>query len=41
LGHGGNILATTKPVQPETQVENIIAILESFLEQAGMPVSEK
>jgi uroporphyrinogen decarboxylase len=31
---GGYILAPAKPIQPETPTENIIAILESFLEQA-------
>jgi uroporphyrinogen decarboxylase len=38
---GGYILAPAKPIQPETPTENIIAILESFLEHAGKPLPEK
>jgi uroporphyrinogen decarboxylase len=32
---GGYILAPAKPIQPGTPVENILTILEAFLEQAG------
>jgi uroporphyrinogen decarboxylase len=38
---GGYILAPAKPIQPETPIENIIAIIESFLEQAGKPFPKK
>ena len=42
LGRGGGyILAPAKPIQPETPTENIIAILETFLDQAGKPLPEK
>jgi len=42
LGRGGGyILAPAKPIQPETPVENIIAILESFFEQAGTSLPGK
>jgi uroporphyrinogen decarboxylase len=35
---GGYILAPAKPIQPETPVENIVAIIEAFLEQSGEPL---
>jgi uroporphyrinogen decarboxylase len=35
---GGYILAPAKPLQPETPIENIIALLESFLEQSKTPL---
>jgi uroporphyrinogen decarboxylase len=42
LGHGGGyILSPAKPIQPETPVENIVAILESFLDQTGTSIPGK
>jgi uroporphyrinogen decarboxylase len=37
LGRGGGyILAPAKPLQPETPTENAAAVVEAFLEQAGV-----
>jgi uroporphyrinogen decarboxylase len=33
---GGYILSPAKPLQPETSTENAVAVLEGFLEQAGV-----
>jgi len=40
LGKGGGyILSPAKPLQPETPVENAVAVIESFLEQAGVTLT--
>lgn len=40
LGKGGGyILSPAKPLQPETPVENAVAVVESFLEQAGVTLA--
>ncbi len=33
---GGYILSPAKPLQPETPTENAAAVIESFLQQAGV-----
>ena len=39
MGNGGGyILAPAKPIQPETPIENIAALLESFFEQSGVTI---
>ena len=38
---GGYILAGAKGIQPETPVENAAAVLEAFLEQAGVSFSSE
>ncbi len=35
---GGYILSPAKPIQPGTPTENVVAIIEAFLEQAGVDV---
>jgi len=35
---GGYILSSAKPFQPETPVDNAIAIIEAFLKQAGVTI---
>ena len=36
---GGYILAPAKPIQPETPVNNIVAVLKAFLEQTGVTLA--
>lgn len=38
---GGYILTTAKALQPETPVENAIAVIEAFLTQAGQPLPQR
>lgn len=35
---GGYILSCAKPIQPETPIENIVAVIEAFAEQAGVSI---
>jgi hypothetical protein len=37
MGHGGGyILSPAKALQPETPTENAAAVVEAFLQQAGL-----
>ena len=35
---GGYILSSAKPIQPDTPIENIVAVIEAFVEQAGVRI---
>ncbi len=35
---GGYILAAAKAIQPETPAENVVALIEAFVEQVGINI---